>query len=81
MTDAIPMRERLAAIVYDTAIISNEYGTDPDIANSEAIVDAILSVLETPSVGMLLAGKSAWAEGGGWIDTYAAMVKAIRGGV
>lgn len=78
MTDTTPMRDRLAlaaAVAMDL----------PDHKGYEA-VDAILSVLETPSEEMRLAGAECHSEAfhSGAPDEcgeiFTAMVKAIRGG-
>lgn len=84
MTGTTPMRERMIeaaaqAIAYSDSGEGARIEATDEYAATFA-VDAVLDVLGTPSDDMLLAGKSAWAEGGGWIETYAAMIKSIRGG-
>lgn len=79
MTDT--MRERMIDIVYQTAIIHIEPGVDPDVANAGTIVDAILSVLETPTEAVCEYMSDAhYGAPFSMDDICRSMVKAIRDG-
>lgn len=71
MTNTTPMRETMAMVIADI----DEY--DKPTKKHCDMVDAILSVLETPSEAVIQAGED---EGRHSIYRWCAMVKAIRGG-
>jgi len=78
MTDT--MRERMiTAIDTATAEWVKAQGGDKGMADmpTEVLVDAILSVLETPSEAVVQAGED---DGGHSVYRWSAMVKAIRDG-